>query len=237
MEHNNEKGLIDAAKEFEMRNTAASAVQTDAPSAPRTSRRSRKSKTQYMVTLALLCALVVVLQLWGSAIPMPGSTSLSLVLIPIVIGGLALGVKAGAVLGFVFGLFVLMWCGVLGYDPFTAFLFANQPVMTVLICIVKGTVAGVVPPLVHRVLRQRFPFGSTVVAAALAPVCNTGLFLLGMAIIVKTLESFLSGAGLTVGYFIGSIILVNFALEFVFNLVLSPAIYRITGIVLKQRKR
>ena len=36
--------------------------------------RVHKSKTRYMVTLAILTALVVVLQLWGSAIPMPGST-------------------------------------------------------------------------------------------------------------------------------------------------------------------
>lgn len=197
--------------------------------------RSRKSSTRYMVTLAILTALVVVLQLWGSAIPMPGSTSLSLVLIPIVIGGLVLGVKAGAFLGFVFGLFVFVWCGVLGYDPFTAFLFANKPVMTGLICIVKGTAAGLVPPVVHRALRKRLPFGSVVIASALAPICNTGIFLLGMLIIVKTLEAYLAGA-MTVGYFFGAIILVNFAIEFVFNLILSPAIYRVMSAVEKQQK-
>ena len=166
---------------------------------------------------------------------MPGSTSLSLVLIPIVIGGLVLGVKAGAFLGFVFGLFVFVWCGVLGYDPFTAFLFANKPVMTGLICIVKGTAAGLVPPVVHRALRKRLPFGSVVIASALAPICNTGIFLLGMLIIVKTLEAYLAGA-MTVGYFFVAIILVNFAIEFVFNLILSPAIYRVMSAVEKQQK-
>ena len=197
--------------------------------------RSRKSSTRYMGTLAILTALVVDLQLWGSAIPMPGSTSLSLVLIPIVIGGLVLGVKAGAFLGFVFGLFVFVWCGVLGYDPFTAFLFANKPVMTGLICIVKGTAAGLVPPVVHRALRKRLPFSSVVIASALAPICNTGIFLLGMLIIVKTLEAYLAGA-MTVGYFFVAIILVNFAIEFVFNLILSPAIYRVMSAVEKQQK-
>lgn len=199
-------------------------------------RRARQNKTLYMVTLAILTALVVVLQLWGSAIPMPGSTSLSLVLIPIVIGGLVLGIKAGAFLGFVFGLFVFVWCGVLGYDLFTAFLFANQPVMTGLICIVKGIVAGLLPPIVHRALRNRMPFWSVVIASAFAPVCNTGIFMLGMVIIMKTLEAFLAGA-MTVGYFFGAIILINFSIEFVFNLILSPAIYRIMGAVAKQYKR
>ena len=227
MEENKNQGLP------EQDTATTTKTATAARSGPR---RLHKNKTQYMVTLAILTALVVVLQLWGSAIPMPGSTSLSLVLIPIVIGGLILGVKAGAFLGFVFGLFVFVWCGVLGSDPFTAFLFANQPVMTALICIVKGTVAGFVPPLVHRALHGRWRFGSVIVATATAPICNTGLFLLGMLVIMKTLQSYLAGA-VSVGYFFGAIILVNFAIELLFNLILSPAIYRITGIVVKQFKR
>jgi len=199
----------------------------------RNGRRRGRNNTRYMVMLALLTALVVVLQLWGSAIPI-GTTSLSLVLIPIVIGGLVLGVKAGAFLGLVFGVFVFVWCGVLGNDPFTAFLFAQQPVMTALICIVKGGAAGFVPALVHRVLSRRLPHGSVVLSAALAPICNTGIFLLGMLVIIKTLRAYLAGA-LTVGYFFGAIILVNFAVEFAVNLIVSPAIYRIVHAVAKQR--
>ncbi|MBQ8356587.1 MAG: ECF transporter S component [Clostridia bacterium] len=235
MEENKNEGLHHATELSDASESDQPVVNGETIPVRTTSRRLHKNKTRYMVTLAILTALVVVLQLWGSAIPMPGSTSLSLVLIPIVIGGLILGVKAGAFLGFAFGLFVFLWCGVLGYDPFTAFLFANQPFMTALICILKGTLAGLVPPLVHRALRRRWPLGSVILASALAPVCNTGIFLLGMVIIMKTLEAYLSGV-MTVGYFIGAIILVNFSVEFVFNLVLSPAIYRITCAVVKQRK-
>jgi hypothetical protein len=88
---------------------------------------------------------------------------------------------------------------------------------------------------VHRALRKRLPFSSVVIASALAPICNTGIFLLGMLIIVKTLEAYLAGA-MTVGYFFVAIILVNFAIEFVFNLILSPAIYRVMSAVEKQQK-
>ncbi|MBQ2806709.1 MAG: ECF transporter S component [Clostridia bacterium] len=207
---------------------------TSESGARRTPRRFHRNNTQYMVTLALLAALVVVLQLWGSAIPI-GTTSLSLVLIPIVIGGLVLGVRAGAFLGLVFGVFVFVFCGVLGNDPFTAFLFAQRPVMTALICIVKGGVAGLVPPLVHRALSRRFPHGSVVLAATVAPICNTGIFLLGMLIIVSTLRTYLAGA-MTVGYFFGAIILVNFAVELAVNLIVSPAIYRIVHAVAKQQR-
>ena len=121
MEHNKEKVLQEEA-------SANTATQQG-----KLWRDSRNNKTYRMVLLGVLSALVIVLQLWGSAIPFFGGTSLCLVLIPIVVGGLILGVKAGTFLGLLFGVFVFLWCGVLGYDPFTAFLFQNQPVMTALI--------------------------------------------------------------------------------------------------------
>lgn len=192
-------------------------------------RNSRNNKTYRMVLLGVLSALVIVLQLWGSAIPFFGGTSLCLVLIPIVVGGLILGAKAGAFLGLLFGVFVFLWCGVFGYDPFTAFLFQNQPIMTALICIGKGTAAGLVPPVVHRALARKLPFPSVIIASALAPICNTGLFTLGMFMILGTLKAYLGA--ITVGYFFGAIILINFAVEFTVNLIASPAIYRIAQVI------
>lgn len=196
-------------------------------------RDSRNNKTYRMVLLGVLSALVIVLQLWGSAIPFFGGTSLCLVLIPIVVGGLILGVKAGTFLGLLFGVFVFLWCGVLGYDPFTAFLFQNQPVMTALICIGKGAVAGLVPPLVHRALSKKLPFPSVIIASALAPICNTGLFMLGMFTILGTLKSYLGT--MSVGYFFGAIILINFTVELVINLIASPAIYRIAQVITRKK--
>ena len=86
----------------------------------------RKQSILYMVELAVLTAIVLVLQFTGVAIRIPFlGTSVSLVLIPIALGAMILGPAAGAWLGFVFGLEVYIQCGVMGLDPFTAFLF-NQ---------------------------------------------------------------------------------------------------------------
>ena len=175
MKHNEEKGVQQEA-------TAASV---------KTGRNSHKEKTYKMVLLAMLSALVIVLQLWGSAIPFFGGTSLCLVLIPIVVGGLVLGVKAGTFLGFLFGVFVFFWYGVIGNDGLTAFLFQNQRIMTALICIGKGTAAGLVPPLVHRALARKLPLASVFIASALAPICNTGVFTIGMFLILGTLKAYL----------------------------------------------
>ncbi len=213
--------------------TSPEVAATPPHSAGLSARARRLERTYRLVLLAVLSAMVIVLQLFGSAIPI-GTTSLSLVLIPIVVGGLVLGVKGGTFLGFLFGAFIFVWCGVLGYDPFTTFLFQQKPVITALICILKGTAAGFVPALLHRVLSRRLPFGSTVIAAAVAPICNTGLFLIGMLIIMNTLKAYLAGA-VTVSYFFTAIILVNFAVELTVNLIASPAIYRVWQVIRRKR--
>ena len=68
--------------------------------------------------LAVLLALVVVLQIWGGTINI-GATSLSFVLVPIVLGAVMLGAGAGAFLGLAFGIIVLIY-GVTGADFFTS---------------------------------------------------------------------------------------------------------------------
>ena len=65
-----------------------------------------QSKTKRMVGIALLSAIVIVLQLLGSFIRF-GPVSVSLVLIPIVVGAAMYGPAAGAVLGAVFSMVVL----------------------------------------------------------------------------------------------------------------------------------
>ena len=70
-------------------------------------RRTDLDKTRRLVALALFTAIVVVLQLLGSFIRF-GTFSISLVLVPIVIGAVLYGPWAGAFLGAVFGLVVLL---------------------------------------------------------------------------------------------------------------------------------
>ena len=55
-----------------------------------------------LAALAMLTALVVVLQVFGSYFTI-GAVRLSFVLIPIVVGAIVLGPLGGAFLGFVFG--------------------------------------------------------------------------------------------------------------------------------------
>ena len=100
----------------------------------------RKNVDLEKLTLgAMLTALVVVLQLVGSFIHL-GPFSISLVLLPIVIGAATCGPYIGAWLGLVFGATVLI------SGDATLFLQFNAPA-TILVVLVKGIACGLLAGL------------------------------------------------------------------------------------------
>lgn len=191
-----------------------------------------KSKISRMVQLAVLLAVVIILQCFLGSI-LVGTTSFSVVLVPIVIGAILLGPEAGASLGFAFGMVVLIR-GITGQDMFTNMLFTAQPLFTAVICLGKGIAAGWAAGATYRLMSGVNKFWASVMAAAVAPVVNTGLFILGGLTLVKdTLEANLGafGADSVLIFLVIGCAGVNFLVEFGVNMVLSPAINRIITVV------
>lgn len=188
-----------------------------------------------MVQLAILLAIVIVLQCFLGSIVI-GTTSFSVVLVPIVIGAIILGPAAGAFLGFAFGLVVLIY-GITGQDGFTHLLFQAHPIFTAIICLGKGAAAGFGAGMVYKLLEKLNAFWASVAAAATAPILNTGLFILGSLTLVRgTLEANLAtfGADNLVVFLVIGCAGINFIVEFCVNIILSPAIYRIVTVVKKK---
>ena len=177
-------------------------------------------KTRRLAGLALFTAIVVVLQLLGSFIKV-GPFAVSLVLIPIVVGAAVYGVKAGAWLGFVFGVVVT------GADAGGYIMFSARPVMTVIVCLLKGTAAGYVAGLVYRAISKKNALAGVIVAAAAAPVVNTGLFVLAMLLFYQPQLQAWAGDTAVATYIVTGLVGVNFLLELGVNLVLSPTITRL----------
>jgi uncharacterized membrane protein len=199
-------------------------------------------KIRQMVLLAILTAMVLVLQLAGNYLRLPiMGTSVSLVLIPIALGAMLLGPAAGAWLGLVFGVVVYVQCGIMGLDGFTAFLFNAHPVVTLLICILKSTLAGFLSGVVYKLLKNKNEVVAVFLAAAVTPVVNTGVFILGCLLILSTIESFIANNQAAFGDISGVYFLfilcagINFVFEFVLNLVMAPAIQRIIHIFVRRR--
>ncbi len=196
-------------------------------------------KTKVLVGMAIFTALVVVLQQMAGIIKI-GPFSPSLVLIPIVIGSAVYGAKAGAWLGLVFSVCVLVAC-VTGQDAGGYLMWGINPAMTALIVIAKGVAAGFLAGLTFRALQNKNQLIATVAAAIICPVVNTGLFLIGTLAVFKPLLTEWSLAwmqqtgntGVSLGtYLIVGMVGLNFLVELGINVVLSPVVVRI----LKVRK-
>jgi len=187
-----------------------------------------------MVELALLTALVVVLQLLSNVMQF-GPVAFSLALVPVVIGALMLGPLAGAFLGGVLGLvnFISSF-----YNAFLLMLFHSAPVAYILVCFGKTILAGLVAGLIYKALCRKREFLGVCLASLSAPVVNTGIFLVMMV-------AFFRGALITafgaenVGniwtFVMVGIITFNFFIEFGINAALCVAVERIIHAVRRDR--
>ena len=186
--------------------------------------------TRTLTGLALFTAIVVVLQILGSFIHF-GPFSISLVLVPIVVGAALYGWGAGAWLGFVFSFVVLL-------NDSAAFLAVNAPA-TVLVVLVKGIAAGACAGLVYKALAKVNEWLAVIVAAIVCPVVNTGLFVLGCELFfMPTISGWAEAAGFpSAGNFlIYGMIGTNFLVELAINVVLSPVILRLIKIGKKENR-
>lgn len=184
-----------------------------------------------LTSLALLAALVVVLQTVASGIRI-GPVPISLTLVPIVVGAILFGPGAGAGLGAVFGVVCLI-AGITGADEFTNVLWVASPFWLVVVCVGKAVLCGLCAGLVAKALRQRQTI-SCILAALTAPVVNTGVFAIGMLTVFKpVLQDYAGGTNIVYFLFV-AFIGVNFLVEFAVNAALSAAIARIVQVVQKQ---
>ncbi|MBO7187036.1 MAG: ECF transporter S component [Clostridia bacterium] len=185
--------------------------------------------TKNIVYLAVLSALLVVLNLLSSVFKI--ITSVNLTLVPIVIGALLLGLKGGAILGFISGLMTFI-IGVTGADAFTHILFIDHPVLTFLTCTVKTTCAGALAGFVYSLFENKKKYLGTFVSSALAPIINTGLFILGALLMSDTLKANFVADGQTVMYFLIIVCAgVNFLIELAVNMVLAPAVFKVVDVI------
>ena len=180
--------------------------------------------THKLVLLALFTAIVIILQILAIVTrPLFPAFAITLVLIPIVIGSALIGTMAGCWLGLAFGLAVLI-------SGDAAWFMSINPIGAVLTVLLKGALAGLASGAAYRLLAKISKTFAAIAAAAICPIVNTGIFVVGAYLFFlpeitqwgETL-GFSSGAA---AIFIG-LIGVNLIVELGINLILSPAIVRL----------
>lgn len=190
------------------------------------------TKTKQIVGVGIFTAIVVVLQFLGSFIKF-GTFSISLVLVPIVVGAAIYGIGAGAWLGAAFGVTVLI------SGDAAAFLTVN-PIGTVITVLLKGILAGLAAGAVFKVLEGKNKLLSAILASIVSPVANTGVFLIGCRVFFyPTIQEWATAAGMeNAGKFmIVGLVGLNFVVELAINLVLSSTIVKLVDIGRKSNKK
>lgn len=219
------------------------------------------SKVKKIVGIGLFTAIVLVLQFLGGSIRF-GMFSISLVLVPIVVGAAVYGWQAGAWLGLTFGIAVLL------SGDAAAFL-AVDVVGTILTVLVKGTAAGLLSGLmytlvqnllskfsksrislmkkayhlgeccedsVYRYISRNNRYIAVIASAIVCPVVNTGVFLLGCHLFfLDTVTEWGAAAGFenVASYMFIGLAGINFLIELGTNIILAPVITRLISYVKK----
>lgn len=184
-----------------------------------TNKKLDRDKTVKLATTGILTAIVVVFQFIGASIKF-GTFSVSLVLIPIVIGAALGGKYVSTWLGFIFGVVVLLSGDAAAFLPIS-------PIGTIITVIVKGTLAGFIGGIAFELLKKINTYFAVIISAILVPLTNTGIFLIGCRIFFfGTIKEWGIGLGFENAYLymIVGLVGLNFIFELVINIILSPSV-------------
>lgn len=194
--------------------------------------KTNSMSTKSLVLGGVLTGLVVLLQYLGAFIHF-GPFSISLVLIPIVIGAATCGAGVASWLGLVFAVMVFVT------GDAAAFLAVNVP-GTIITVLVKGVLCGCLSALaykwVYKLINKQYI--AVIAAAIVCPVVNTGIFLVGcLLFFMDTVAMWAADVGLggNVAYYMIFVLVgANFLFELGTNMILSPVVSRLLDIKAKQ---
>ena len=187
--------------------------------------KTKRLQTEKLVLMALFTALVAVLSYFGGFIKIGGLASVSLTLIPVVLGAAILGPLAGAWLGGVAGAIFFATAD-------AVFWFGLSIPGTIITVMLKGVLSGYLAGLSYRLLEKVNRYLAVIVSAVVCPVVNTGVFLLGcLVFFMDTVSGGAMAEGMSVGaYLIIAFVGLNFVFELLLNIIVSPAILRLLNI-------
>lgn len=183
--------------------------------------------TEKLVIAAVMTAIVVVLQVMAiltrAFLPV---FAINLVLVPIVIGAALGGVAVGGWLGFASGVAVLV------SGDAAAFL-AVDIFGTIFTVLLKGLLSGIAAALVYKLLENKNRYLAVLAAAVACPIVNTGVFVLGtFTFFMDTIRVWGEGLGYAnaMAYIFLGMIGINFIIELVINVILSPTVLKLINI-------
>lgn len=133
-----------------------------------------------MVELAVLLAILLMLEITGLGMFKTFGLELTILQIPVILGAIILGPAAGAILGGAFGLLSFWEC--FGKSQFGATLLGIDPILTFVVCVPTRILMGWLCGLIFKAMNQKLAgtkgdFVSYVVASLSGALLNTLFFM------------------------------------------------------------
>lgn len=177
-----------------------------------------------LALVGLLTALAAVLSL--IKIPIFGA-SITLVLPVVIIGSAIYGPFVGAWLTVIPNLIAFTEAGIF---------MVYSPAGCVATLLLKGILAGLASGYVYKALSKKRPIGAVTFSAVVAPIVNSGIFVLGCYLFIwEQLVSLAGENGVGIGMLLFGLAGFNFIIELILNVVLCPLILRIIQMASKKK--
>ncbi len=188
--------------------------------------KTKLVETRRMVLLAMLSAILLMMSFTPLGYLNIGPLAISLNMIPVAIGAVALGPGGGAFLGAVFGMTSCLQCvGIGGTSAMGMILFEISPFLTILQRFAPRVLAGWLSGIVYRELRKlHFRYASSV-AGFSAALFNTVLFMAALVLLfgqTQYLQELIAGRNVLV--FIISFVGINAVVELFSTTIVAGAV-------------
>ncbi|MBR4863002.1 MAG: ECF transporter S component [Oscillospiraceae bacterium] len=177
--------------------------------------KTKKMGTRQLVLLAMLSGILLVMSYTPLGYLNIGPLAISLNMIPVAIGAVALGPGGGAFLGAVFGITSCLQCvGIGGTSAMGVILFEISPVLTIVQRLVTRVLAGFLTGVIYRLLEKRPLRISAYLAGFCAALLNTVLFMAALVLLfgnTEYLQELIAGRNVLV--FIATFVGINALVE------------------------
>ena len=177
--------------------------------------KTKRVDTRRMVLLAMLSGILLVMSFTPLGYLNIGPLAISLNMIPVAIGAVALGPGGGAFLGAVFGITSCLQCiGIGGTSAMGVILFEISPVLTIIQRFATRVLAGWLTGVVYRCLHKLHFSYASYAAGCGAALFNTAFFMIALVLLFGNtpyLQNLIAGRNILV--FILSFVGINALVE------------------------
>lgn len=201
----------------------------------------KKTNVVLLTQTALLAAIIILMAYTPLGYLKIAIVDITFIVVPVAVGAVMLGVKAGAFLGLVFGLtsFAQAFSGM---SALGTLMFNTNPLAAAFCCIVPRIIVGIVPALVYhgmsKLCKKRVV--NIAVSCLVAPLTNTILFITcSVMLFYDTLTGFWGYTGEGGIVFLGwvfALVAVNAIFEALACLLIGSAICNALWFVVKRHK-